>query len=240
LRAMSTDLPMVEIRRRLSSWVDFLAPLSEEELDALLRRASFVRLEKGEVLVVGPEEQAERMLLLVAGQLQVYEVSLRSGREHTLSVLDSGSAVAATGLVPRWVRDLHIRALEPSVVCRIDQKELEALVHTNPEVGLRLARMLATRLMLMEDRWADMAEMEVRERLAALLYMLVESEGVMSKKGPMIPTRYTHRQLASMIGAQREAVTRAFAELQEERCVELKSRRVYVMDFDALRQNAGE
>ena len=83
---MSTDLPMVEIRRRLSSWVDFLAPLSEEQLDALVvRRASFVRLEKGEVLVVGPEEHGERMLLVVAGQLQVYEISLGSGREHTLS-----------------------------------------------------------------------------------------------------------------------------------------------------------
>jgi hypothetical protein len=50
---------MREIRRRLS-WVDFLAPLSDDELDDLLRRASFVRLEEGEVLVVGPEEQAER------------------------------------------------------------------------------------------------------------------------------------------------------------------------------------
>ena len=92
----------------------------------------------------------------------------------------------------------------------------------------------------MEDRWVDMAEKEVRERLAALLYMLVESEGVMSKEGPMIPSHYTHQQLASMIGAQREAVTRAFAALQEGGCVEQRSRRVYVRDLEALRKNAGE
>jgi hypothetical protein len=59
---MNTDLPMREIRRRLS-WVDFLAPLSEEELDDLVRDTSFVRLEKKEeVLDVGSEEQAELML----------------------------------------------------------------------------------------------------------------------------------------------------------------------------------
>jgi CRP/FNR family transcriptional regulator, cyclic AMP receptor protein len=230
---------MREIRRRLS-WVGFLEPLSEEELDALVRSASFVRLQEGEVLTVDSEEQAERMLLVVAGQLQVYELALATGRELTLSVLASGSPVASTGLVPRWVRDLHIRALESSVICRISRRDLEELVLRNPEVGLRLARMLATQLMLMEDRWADAVEKEVSQRLAGLLYMLVESEGVMTPEGPMIPTHYTHRQLASMIGSQREAVTRAFSLLQEGGCVVLRDRRVYVRNLDALRRDAGE
>jgi hypothetical protein len=38
--------------------------------------------------------------------------------------------------------------------------------------------------------------------------MLVASVGVMTPDGPMIPTRYTHNQLASMVGSNREAVTR--------------------------------
>jgi hypothetical protein len=59
---MSDELPMREVKRHLS-WVEFLAPLSEDELDVLVRRASFVRLDEGGVLVVGPEEQAERMTL---------------------------------------------------------------------------------------------------------------------------------------------------------------------------------
>jgi CRP/FNR family cyclic AMP-dependent transcriptional regulator len=238
-RATNVDLPMREVRRRLS-WVEFLGPLSKEEMVTLLRAASFVRLEDGEVMVVGAEEHAERMLLLVAGQLQVYEVSLSSGHELTLSVVGDGGAVGATGLVPRWTRDLHLRAIEPSMVCGVGREDLEALMRANPEVGIRLARTLANQLQLMEDRWADMVEKEVLERLAGLLYMLVEDVGVMTKEGPMIPTRYTHNQLASMIGSQREAVTRAFAELQACGAIEVKGRRVYVRDFDALRRSAGE
>jgi CRP-like cAMP-binding protein len=236
---MTFDLPLSAIRQRLS-WVEFLAPLSEDELDHLVGGASFVRLEKREVLIVGPEEHAERMLIAVAGQLQVYEIALVSGRELTLWVLASGSAVGATGLVPRWTRELHIRALEPSVVCRIAQNDLEELMRRNPEVGVELARTLANQLMLMEDRWADMVEKEVPARLAGLIYMLAEGVGVMTPEGPMIPTRYTHAQLASMIGANREAVTRAISKLQEGGCVEVKRRHVYVKDFDALRRNAGE
>jgi hypothetical protein len=33
----------------------------------------------------------------------------------------------------------------------------------------------------MGDRWADMVEKEVSERLAGLIYMLVESMGVMTR-----------------------------------------------------------
>ncbi len=205
-----------------------------------MSRANFVRLDEGEVLTLDPEEQAQRMLLTVAGQLQVYEVALSSGREHTLYVLGSGSPVWTMGLQARWARNLHIRALEPSVVCRIDQRDLEALVRRSPEVGLRFARALVSRLMMMEDRWADMAEKAVSARLAALLYMLAESEGVMTPEGPKIPTRYTHQQLSSMIGSQREAVTRALAELQERGGVEVKNRHVYVKDADALLRDAGE
>jgi CRP-like cAMP-binding protein len=70
--------------------------------------------------------------------------------------------------------------------------------------------------------------------------MLVESVGVMTKEGPMIPTHYTHNQLASMVGSKREAVTRTFADLQEVGAIEVKGRRVFVRDFDALRRSAGE
>ena len=180
------------------------------------------------------------MLVVVAGQLQVFEVSLSSEREFTLSVVGDGAAVGATGLVPRWTRELHLRALEPSLVCGVAPEDLEAVVRANPEVGLELARTLANQLQLMEDRWADMVEKEVSQRLAGLIYMLVEGAGVMTKEGPMIPTHYTHNQLASMVGSNREAVTRAFAALQEGGCIEVRGRRVYVRDFDALRQNAGE
>lgn len=238
-RTTNAEVPMREVRRRLS-WVEFLAPLSEGELVVLLRDASFVRLDEGEVMVVGPREHAERMLLVVAGQLQVFEVSLSSEREFTLSVVGDGAAVGATGLVPRWTRDLHLKAIEPSLVCSVGREDLEAVVRANPEVGLRLARTLANQLQLMEDRWADMVEKEVSERLAGLIYMLVEGVGVMTPEGPVIPTRYTHKQLSSMIGSNREAVTRAFSELQEEGAIEVRERRVYVRDFDALRRQAGE
>ncbi len=97
----------------------------------------------------------------------------------------------------------------------------------------------AERLVWMEGRWADVAAKVMAARLAGILMTLVEEEGVVTPEGPMIPARYTHAQFASMIGANREATTRAFRELREIGAVETRRRRVHVTDPEALRRAAG-
>ena len=222
----------------LLAWVPFLKPLSEDERGWLAPRLTFTTLEAGDTFVVGPEEHAERMVLVLRGQLQVYE-SDPSGREMTLAVLEGGTSVGATGLVPRTPRELRVRVLEPTLLCYLEQGDLERLAHSNLEVGLGLARMLAGRLVWMEARWADLAAKEVPGRLASVLLLLIESEGVVTPEGYRIPTRYTHGQIASMIGANREATTKAFGRLQEEGGVELRERYIYVVDVDALKRASG-
>ena len=55
-----------------------------------------------------------------------------------------------------------------------------------------------------------------------------------------IPTHYTHQHLGTMVGANREAVTRAFGQLQDEGIVELKRRLIYIPDAEVLSRRADE
>ncbi len=232
------ESPSAEELVRLLAWVPFLEPLSEDERGELALRLWFTTLEAGETFIVGPEEHAQRMVLLLRGQLQVYETD-PSARELTLAVLEGGQSVGATGLVARTPRELCVRVLEAALLCYVRQGDLERLARNNPEVGLELARMLAGRLVWMEARWADVAAKEVSARLASLLLVLIESQGVVTPEGYRIPIRYTHRQIASMIGANRESTTRAFGRLQEEGGVELKERYIYITDVEALKRASG-
>ncbi len=59
---------------------------------------------------------------------------------------------------------------------------------------------------------------EVPVRLANITLLLIESEGVRTRTHFKIHARYTHQQLGTMIGANREAVARAFNRLREAGC----------------------
>ena len=99
--------------------------------------------------------------------------------------------------------------------------------------------LLSERLRRYETRLEDATMKDVRARLAGIIVLLVESEGVKSGTGYRIPAHYTHERLGTMIGANRVAVTRAFGLLQDEGVVELRRRLINVPDLEALRRSAG-
>ncbi|MGI8909940.1 MAG: Crp/Fnr family transcriptional regulator [Rubrobacteraceae bacterium] len=224
----------LEEQMHLLSMVDILGPLPAEELEDLARRTPDTYLDEGEVLY-SPQEAGEKLFMLTKGRLQVYEIS-PDGREITLSVVEDGNVFGEMSLTGQSLQGVYVRALAPSFVCSLRLPDFERLILRNPQVGLRLVRVLAGRLRQSEVRMADLIQKEVPARLATLILTLMDSEGLVSGESYRITTRYTHEQLASMIGARRVAVSRAFSHLKKSGVVEFKNRYIHIMNMDALRE----
>ncbi len=225
-----------EKKVRLLSLVDVLEPLSEEEIAGLIQRIPSTPLEEGQVFYT-PEDRSEALFLLKNGRVRVYKVA-PDGWEFTLAVVEAGTVFGEMALTAQRLRESYAEAMEPADVCILKDEDLERLVLEHPRVGLRMMRVLGERLRTCEARLEDIGLKDVPSRLASLLLQLAESEGVMTREGPMIPTRYTQRQLATMIGSSRESVTRAFSRLRKAGAVELRRRHVHVKDVEALERAA--
>jgi CRP/FNR family transcriptional regulator, cyclic AMP receptor protein len=129
--------------------------------------------------------------------------------------------------------------MEPSILLAMEREDVERLIRDKPQVGLRMISLLSERLHYYETRMEDVTLKEVPARLASLILFLVESEGVQEPGEIRIPTRYTHEHLGTMIGANREAVTRAFGLLQDDGALQIRRRLIYVDNVEALEQVAG-
>lgn len=222
---------------RIFSEVEVLEPLSPKELDDLARRLPDTRLREGEFLY-RPQERGEGLFVLKEGRVRVYRTDPEGG-EFTLEVLGAGTVFGEMSLGPRLLRTTYAQAVEPSLVAPLRREDLEDLIRSNPEVGVRLVRFLSERLRLAHNRLADFATKGVLARLASLILYLGEGESVATGKGRYrIPVRYTHERLGTMIGAGRVAVSRAFAELREAGAVEQRRRLIHVLDVEALERAA--
>ena len=124
------------------------------------------------------------------------------------------------------------------MVCSLKRADIERIILSHPEVGLRLVRHLSERLRETEIRLAELASKGVLARLAGLILRIAEREGVVIKGAVMVPTRYTHERLGTMIAAKRVSVSRAFNQLQRTGAVEVKGRRIHLKDEEALKRIA--
>jgi CRP/FNR family transcriptional regulator len=213
--------------------VDIFEPLSTEEIQRLNGQLSDIHLEPGEIFYT-PQDRSERLFLLWKGRVRIYKTA--DEREFTLAVVDEGTVFGEMALTAQRLQE----AIEPSEVSVMHKQDLERLILEKPEVGLKISHLLSERLRRYETRLEDITLKGITARLASLILLLLESEGVVSSGNYLkVPIHHTHEQLGTMIGTNREAVTRAFGQLQDEGVVELRRRLIYVGDIEALKRVAG-
>ena len=226
----------MEERIRLLSLVDIFEPLSEEDIEQLNGQLSDVHLEPGEIFYT-PQDRSERLFVLWKGRVRIYRTT-DGGREFTLATVEAGTVFGEMALTAQQLEGAYAQAMEPSEVSMMFRDDLERLMLEKPEVGLQISHLLSERLRRYETRMEDLTLKDIHARLASLILLLCEGEGVMTRTDIKIPHHYTHERLGTMIGANREAVTRAFAKLQDEGAVELRRRLIHVRDIEALRRVA--
>ena len=220
--------------------VDIFESLPKEEvrgiLDELLERNAEINLGAGEVFYT-PRQPDGKLFILIKGGVRIYK--MEAAREFTLEVVNSGTVFGEVAFTDHRLRDAYAKATEPTILLAMEREDVERLILQKPKVGLRLISLLAERLHYYETRIEDVTLKGVPARLASLILFLIESEGVQVPGEIRIPTRYTHEHLGTMIGANREAVTRAFGRLQDEGALQLRRRIIYVEDVEALQRVAG-
>jgi CRP/FNR family cyclic AMP-dependent transcriptional regulator len=211
--------------------VDILEDLPQSEVEHLATRPSILHLGKRESLILGEDHPG--ILLLVSGRVRVYEPTF-GNQDLTFSVVEGGTVIGQTGSTRK---SLRVEALETFNFRITGWEDFENLVLRNPKVGMKTICLLCERLAMGEGRLSELVHKEVPARLAGLILRLSKREGVIASDR-RIPARYTHQQLASMVGSNREAITRALGVMRKAGAVEIRNRQIYVTDEDALQRFA--
>ena len=221
---------------RLLRMVDIFEPLSQEEIERINWQHLNTRVPAGETFYT-PMDLCETLFVLQTGRVRLYR-AVPEGREFTLAVLEAGTVFGEMTLTGQRLRGSYAQAMEESEISAMCRTDVERLILDKPRVGLQMVHLLSERLTVYETRMEGLTLKEVPARLAGLILELIEGQGVRGSAGYRIPTRYTHQQLGTMIGANREAVTRAFARLRETGAVEVKRRYIHVNDMETLKRAA--
>jgi len=208
-----------------------LDPAARADLKALLQVASYPA---GHIFHL-PNEVGSHVFFLQQGRVRIYKLS-PEGRALTLLVLHPPSLFGEMALIGTGTHDTYAESMTDCVVAQIERESLRRFLSRYPSAAIDVMELMGVRLRTMEQRLADIAFKSVPQRLAALLLDLAGD----SADGTTPPSlvRYTHQQLAEMIGAYRETVTKALGDMREANLIRVVDDAIILVDPAQLRQLA--
>ncbi len=187
--------------------IPLFANLPEQDADALSRRAVTKAYPKNTILVSEGDE-TDCLFVIQSGKVKVY-LSDDEGREIILNIHGPGDYFGEIALLDDAPRSASVMTLVNSRLWIISKRDFEECLAQNPLISMRIIRDLTRRLRALTDNVKSLALMDVYGRVArTLLQLAAEQNGEL-----VISQRLTQRDIASMVGASREMVSRIMKDL---------------------------
>ena len=132
------------------------------------------------------------------------------------------------------------QTLEETSVCTIPAALLIAVIRKSSDCALDVLAKVARELRKSEDALVDLPHKTVRQRLAAVLLLLSQGGSGGRPQQPPPVVRLARRDLAHLIAASPESVSRALHRFAAERSVECFRTGIRLLSLPALRRTAGD
>ena len=213
--------------------VPIFASLKEERLQSLPGKLQPRSYQRGEV-IFHEDDPADRMHIIVEGRVKI-SIASEDGRERDIALFQSGDCFGEMALLDgsnRSATATAVDATETMVLLRQD------FLGENPELAADVNALLVQRLRNVNQLLGDMVFLDVPTRVAKQLLTLAETYAADAKPGDAIVVPMGQDELARLVGASRETVSRALNSYRRLGMLDTSHRRITITDLPGLERMA--
>ncbi len=208
-----------------------LAAPELERLNELLRRRTFPA---GASLMTA-EQPGEVVFVLLDGTAKI-SVEQADGTEVVLAFLAAGDTVGEMSLFDSAGRSADVVVVERATCLWLDRAAFHRSLREMPALGFNLFKLLCRRLRQANEQLQAIATLDVEGRVARQLLAFAQQHGRPAPDGgARIPFKLSQSDLAGLVGASRERVNHAVADLKGRGAIAVQpGPRITVLDAEAL------
>lgn len=203
--------------------------LSEAAVAELNEITNTIVQPRGALLFVEGED-ARGVYILCSGRVKLTMLSA-AGRTLIVSVVEPGQVLGVSAAMLRKPYEVTAETLMPSQVDFIRHDDFLRFLQHHPEASMKLALQLSDNCATAhhEIRSLGLAQ-NTGDKLARLLVDWSERTGTRVANGIRMTVLLKHEEIAQMIGATRETVTRTLSDFRRQKLIEVKGSTFIVND----------
>lgn len=217
--------------------VGLLPPPAQKRLLAISRQGDFGPGER----IFSRADAADHMFVVIRGRVKIF-LSGGGRRRKTFAYLGAGDFFGEMAVITGKTRSASAEATEPTSLLLIHKKDFRALMDKDRKLCFYMLQAVSDRLRVADEEIEDLLFRNVLGRVAKTLRDL--SKSVAKAPGPgggrlgpvELPRRYTHQDLADLVGTTREPLSRALATLRRAGLVDAREGTIILLEPEKLDQ----
>ena len=178
--------------------------------------------------VVAAGDPADALYIVISGRLKVL-MSDKEGKEVILAILNQGDFFGEMGLIDQAPRSATVVAIDSCELLTMTRADFTKCLQKNFDLTMNVILGLVKRLREADRKIGSLALMDVCGRVARLLMEMAETVD-----GQKVVTKLPKQQIAKMVGATREMVTRVMKEMETGGHIEVRAKQILLRDSLAL------
>lgn len=212
----------------------FFKHLNEDEIGRLDADKTCQTYKKGNV-IYREGSRLTGFFCVTSGILKIYKTGI-DGKEQIIRFVKQGDIIAFRSLLSQELACTTAKVIDDAVLCHIPYQTLLFLLQNNWKFSHWMIQILCRELREANDYITDIAQKTVRERLAEILLLLKDNFDVSNDNTLQITL--TREELANMVGTATESVIRLLSEFKQDGLIDLKGRKIKLLDIPMLRRLA--
>ena len=211
---MSTMVSNLELIRRVPLFSMLTALQAESVAEAVVK----CRFKRGES-IVEQGKKSNALSIILTGRARVITTDAR-GREVILATMQPGDYVGEMSLIDNEPHSATVRAEVQTDVLVLGRLEFARCLPENSSMAYAVMKGLVQRLRHADRKIESLALMDVYGRVARALleFAITDAQG-----NSVIRDKVSRQDLAKMVGASREMVSRVMKDLEERGFIETRS-----------------
>ena len=211
--------------------------LSPDAVRTLAAITSSATYPKGAMLFL--EGQAPRGVFIVCTGRVKLSTSSADGKTLILKLAEPGEVLGLAANISGQPYEVTAETLEPSQANFIQREDFLSFLRKHGEAALRVAEQLSITYQAAFSQMRSLGlSHSAAEKFARFLLDLSAQHGE-DQREVRLKLTLTHEEIAQMIGASRETVTRLFAEFKKKQLLQLKGSTLVIRNRTALEHLAG-
>lgn len=179
-------------------------------------------------------EPSKTIFFLKTGRVKITKY-LTDGSEKIIAIINPGEIFGEMAYLDEGQRTDYAVTVEPSLICAINKNDLASFIVKNPELNLRLTKLLGLKLRSFSERIEDLIFKDADQRVASFVLRYAEKNGKRVGDQIFVKPFLKHQNIGELTACSRQTVNYILTDLRNKGIINFDRSKLVINKVDKLR-----